>query len=260
MCTVTFVPGARGFHVAMNRDERRTRVPGLGAALQGCRDLPAIHPSEPGGGTWIAVNAAGAVHALVNWYPVRHRPGPNPVSRGVVVLALRASATGSASDQIMRRLPLAQLAPFRAVGVFPAGRVVREWRWNARQLEVQDHPWSPRQWISSGHDEPGAQRVRAGTFATRLATGRLEAGDDLWELHASHEPEPGPYSTCMHRADAETVSFTGIEVGEDRVSMKHATDSPCRCGTLTEISVRRIVSAPPASERAQPAGTPATPK
>ena len=46
--------------------------------------------------------------------------------------------------------------------------------------------------------------------------------------HASHRPERGPHSTCMHRQDASTVSFSSIEVDGTRVRFHYAPHSPCR--------------------------------
>ena len=57
------------------------------------------------------------------------------------------------------------------------------------------------------------------------------------EYHASHHPSSGPYSPCMHRPDAETVSFSQIEVTPRRVRFHYVPHSPClglpRAGVVT---------------------------
>ena len=46
------------------------------------------------------------------------------------------------------------------------------------------------------------------------------------EYHASHGREPGPCSVCMHRADAETVSFSRVRVDDSLVRFYYAPHSP----------------------------------
>src|SRR5439155_9917937 len=105
-------------------------------------------------------------------------------------------------------LSLAKLNPFRLVGIFPVAREVVEWRWDLETLERRRHRWRAQQWISSGYDEPEAQRIRGRTF--RDAVRQRDAGRIEWlrRLHRSHRPRAGPFSTCMHRAEAATVSYT----------------------------------------------------
>lgn len=124
-------------------------------------------------------------------------------------------------------LPLERIRPFRLIGVFEDERTVQEWRWNGETLTACQHPWAAHVWISSGFDEPGAQRIRAGTFSR--AVQEADAGSTAWlrRFHASHLPEPGPYAVCMHRADAATVSYTEVEVGIGGVSMRYLGRAPC---------------------------------
>jgi hypothetical protein len=68
-----------------NRDEKLTRPTGLPAKKRKVNGRAAISPSEPGGGTWIAVNDHGATLALINWYSITARVGGKAVSRGEVI-------------------------------------------------------------------------------------------------------------------------------------------------------------------------------
>ena len=227
MCTVTVIPGRSGFRLAMNRDESLTRVTGLPPVVRTVDAVRVLHPSEPGGGTWISVNDRGCAFALVNWYAITATPPAGAVSRGQVALALRALDSSDAAGGTLASLPLEGLPPFRVLGVFPADRRIVEWRWNLQDLEAVEHPWRPGQWSSSGFDEPGAQRERRRDFEAALAGTRSPDAAWLDRLHASHGPVRGPYSTCMHRSDAATVSFTAVEVDPHRVSMRHAAGPPC---------------------------------
>lgn len=227
MCSVTFWPKRGGYLLGMNRDESLMRIAGLPPARFAVGSRTAVHPSEPGGGTWISVNDRGVSVALINWYAITARAPQPAASRGDVVRALRDCGAAEEMASRCEHLPLARMNPFRVIGFFPGEAVVQEWSWDRRELVCRRHDWSPRQWLSSGHDEPAAQRIRSGTFeAVKL---EADAGSGPWfrRLHASHEPQRGPFSTCMHRADAATVSYTEVEVTGTKAVMRHCLGPLC---------------------------------
>ena len=45
---------------------------------------------------------------------------------------------------------------------------------------------------------------------------------------ASHEPERGPFSICMHRREAATVSYTEIDVTRNRATMGYVPGPLCK--------------------------------
>lgn len=240
MCTVTFWPRKTGYALAMNRDEKLSRVPGLPPQTFRERGRAAICPSEPGGGTWIALNDAGATTALINWYSIPARVTKGPVSRGEVVHRVRMARTPEECDQTIRELPLAKMNPFRLIGIFPTVKEVVEWRWNLRRLKRVPHSWRLNQWISSGFDEPQAQRIRSRTF--RSAIKQSTAGSLTWlrRLHRSHSPDSGPFSICMHRADAATVSYTEVVASAPAGVLRHHIGTPCRLSSLFEHRLRLV--------------------
>jgi hypothetical protein len=188
-----------------------------------------LGPAEPGGGTWISVNDCGATLALINWYSIKVRVVGKAVSRGEVVNCVNGFGSPDWADAALNQLPLSRINPFRLVGVFPVTREIVEWRWNLRKLARKNHRWNSRQWISSGFDEPTAQRVRGKYFnraKRQYCTGRLNW---LRRLHRSHSPQTGPFSTCMHRAVAATVSYTEVAVSSRRAKMRYYAGTPCRC-------------------------------
>ena len=227
MCTVTFLPRRKGYYLGMNRDEKRTRPKGLPPALRTVNHRTVIYPSEPGGGTWIALNNRGVSLALINWYSVTARAKDNPISRGMIIPPLCSAETTERVNSGLASLPLHQINPFRLIGVFPGSQEIIEWRWDLNQLIQKCHRWRSQQWISSGFDEPTAQKVRSKTF--RQAQAQKSAGTISWlrRLHRSHSPQKGPFSTCMHRDDAVTVSYTELCFTHGRASMRHTRGAPC---------------------------------
>jgi|DewCreStandDraft_4_1066084.scaffolds.fasta_scaffold64906_2 hypothetical protein len=230
MCTVTFIARRNGYALGMNRDEKLTRVQALPPARYRLGHREALFPAEPNGGTWIGVNDAGVTFALINWYSVTAHVNRQAISRGETVKSALPSASPPLVDAALAEAPLLRVNPFRLIGVFPASQSVIEWRWDLDQLERVQHPWQTHTWISSGFDEPRVQRARGAHFAKALH--QTSAGSLTWlrRLHRSHTPERGPYSTCMHRADAATVSYTEIIVGPQMARMHYLSDAPC-CGT-----------------------------
>jgi hypothetical protein len=227
MCTVTFIARRKGYALGMNRDEKLTRVAALPPARHHLGSRAALFPSEPNGGTWIGVNEAGVTLALINWYAVPARVAGQTVSRGQIVKSSLASHLPAMTDGVLSNLPLARVNPFRLIGVFPSHQAVVEWRWNLQQVERFDHPWRANTWISSGFDEPGAQKTRRKMFGAALRQSSVGSVDWLRRLHRSHGPERGPYSTCMHREDASTVSFTEVTVSRQTASMRYVPGAPC---------------------------------
>jgi len=228
MCTVSFIARKRGYLLGMNRDEQLSRAKGLPPKLRIINGVRVICPSELGGGTWIALNESGVTLALINWYSITARVQRNQISRGQVVIAASAADRPESVEVALRALPLQRVNPFRLIGIFPMMQEVVEWRWNLQQLDRKKHPWNSQQWISSGFDEPKAQRLRGKIF--RMAKKLATFGRATWlrRLHGSHQPECGPFSICMHRADAATVSYTEITVSKVQALMRYCNGALCQ--------------------------------
>ena len=228
MCTLSFVPKADGFLLGMNRDEQRSRAIASPPAAQRCGDLDALYPSEPSGGTWIGVNEAGLCAALINWYS-RPQYGDTPAfSRGSIIPRLLAFGSLDDMERSLLSLALAQLNPFRLFMIGCDGKDIREYRSDGTGAQRVDHPWERAHWFSSGHDEASATKTRSSVClkaATETDTGTLEW---LGRLHASHDPEAGADSICMHRDDAVTVSLTLLEITSDAGTMHYDSGSPCQ--------------------------------
>ena len=250
MCSVSFLPHSRGFCVGMNRDESLRRATANPPQIFIRAGRAALYPTEPEGGTWIAVNDAGLGFALLNW----NRPGsgasPAPtVSRGAVIPALLIAQTFAEMRAALAGLTLDFVAPFRLLVFASRERIAREFRWDCERLGEQSHGWAPRHWFSSGFDEPAAQRERG--RVCRAAWRQPRAGGLPWlrRLHAAHAPARGPFSLCMHRRDAATVSYTEAVVTRRAATLRHHAGPLCTHPIPTSIhtmllSRKRKESAP----------------
>jgi hypothetical protein len=245
MCTVTFLPGRKGYRLGMNRDEKLTRAKGLPPQPTTESENTFIAPTEPGGGTWIGLNDRGVCLALINWYSVSRRASGKTVSRGEIIPAARHAASDEAVGTVLATLSLNRTNPFRLIGVFPASRTIIEWRWDLKRLTRLKHSWRAQQWISSGFDEPTAQRIRGRTFATARRQKTFGNLEWLRRLHRSHPPTPGPFSTCMHREDAATVSYTEVLVSDRLGIVRYHAGPPCKhsAGSVHCLQLPRSPSA-----------------
>lgn len=227
MCTVTFIPRKTGYLVGMNRDEKLIRVAGLPPTKRMIDGRVVTYPSEPAGGTWISLNDAGVTFALINWYSVSAKPKGHPLSRGEIIPNICTATDPCTVDQQLAAMSLNSIFPFRLIGIFKSSHLIKEWRWDLKSLSHKDHDWKSQQWISSGFDEPSAQKIRGRTFRKFRAQSSCGTVNWLRRLHRSHNPGCGPFSTCMHRDDAATVSYTEICVTVRNVSLSCDSGSPC---------------------------------
>jgi hypothetical protein len=255
MCTVSFLPKSSGFYLAMNRDEKRNRFAALAPAVVTFGRHRAVFPRESTGGTWISVNDAGICLALINWHRIEREPRNDVRSRGFVVRELAGKCTADEVATSVKKLPLRKLRPFRLIAIMPAEERMIEWRWNLKRLTMHNHQWQQQHWFSSGFDERTAERVRAKICASFVAGGddpgkrgtshrgrraSLSAGYSLnWlrQLHRSHTPRRGPFSICMHRPDAVTVSYTEVAVSKQRATMRYKPGPCCSDRTIVTRTI-----------------------
>jgi len=211
----------------MNRDELRTRPTALPPRIFESGDHRVLYPSEPTGGTWIAVNDTGVCLALLNWHRINRLPLGDVISRGEVVRALVESDSIEEISARLKSLMLDRIRPFRLIVCVPRRSLIAEYGWNLKELKGQNHDWNPHHWFSSGYDEKQAEFERA--QVCQVAWRQPSAGSLEWlrDLHCSHLPERGPFSICMHETRAETVSYTEVNVTNASVTMRYQPGSPC---------------------------------
>lgn len=233
MCTLSFLPDAQGYFVAMNRDESRRRVPAYPPAIYRTGELTALYPREPSGGTWVGVNSRGIVFGLLNWYSMDVRKLDAKLhSRGEIIPQTLPAETLGAADWAVRGLDLIGVHPFRLIGIFPDERKVMEWRWDGERLIKRWHPWARKHWYSSSWSDSRAEAVRGKAAERTWDDNEEEPIVWLRHLHSSHIPEPGPFSVCVHRDDAATVSYTEIHCSPEQIQMLYFPGNPCHTSHL----------------------------
>jgi len=211
----------------MNRDERRVRAAALPPAIVDLDEGRAIFPREPNGGTWISANDAGVCIALINWHYIEREPAGEIVSRGEITRALVGKSSTREIANALAALPLRKLRPFRVIAIVPSQKAVTEWRWNLERLSARKHPWRLQHWFSSGLDEQRAELERRQICNIAKKRSSVTTLSWLRRLHRSHAPKRGPFSICMHRPDAATVSYTEVAISDRRVIMRYKPGSSC---------------------------------
>ena len=223
----------------MNRDEQRTRAKALPPDVYECGSLRALYPSESSGGTWIGLNEAGLTIALINWYSKPQLSDTPTFSRGEIIPKLLASSSIHEAELLLINLPLTQFNPFRLIMISAKDDSIDEFRSDTRSLERVSFPWETHQWFSSGFDEQEAMLKRAETCTREFSSTMSYSQATLRRLHQSHLPEKGPYSICMHREDACTVSYTEVIVKSQTISIAYLEGAPCKATSWSKSKLPR---------------------
>ena len=228
MCTVTLIPVSGGIRLAANRDESPHRPAALPPRIETIRGRAAVMPIDPlSGGTWIAATDAGLVFTLLNAYPEPRDPAaPTPrISRGTIIPRLLDSAT---LDEAYDRLADVRADDYAAFRLVLADRT--------RCADVcfapaacERHPpcpiGGPLLFTSSGLGDKIVDPPRRELFDAYFAAGKdWRERQDAYHRHSW--PDRRHLSVCMLRPEARTVSFTTVELLEDRVNMDYLADAP----------------------------------
>lgn len=223
MCTASWLHEDGGFQLLFNRDEKRTRMRAEGPCVEARDGVLAIAPVDGDhGGAWISVNERGVALCLLNG-----SYGVGGVrSRGLLLSEL---AGARAVDEALEKLAVSDLvryAAFTIVALQP-GRSAAIAEWDGAALQVCAGGDARAPLASSSFDAAGVRAKRRAEFDRITGGGRADASR-LFQFHESHGRGADAYSPCMHRADAETVSFSWVKVAPREVSFFYTPAAPCR--------------------------------
>ena len=244
MCTVSWLQQDGGFQLLCNRDEKRTRVAAVAPAAEWIDGVRVLAPrDEQGGGAWVAVNEYGVAVTLLNGANTGggERAGVFSKSRGLVLQRLATARTASEVCDRAWRMDLGAVAPYTVAALEPGlPAALIEWNGDAKKIVVRADQFRPL--ASSSYDPAGVRTARRREFAR--VCGLAPRVEDLLAFHRSHEGEGSSngdaYSACMHRADAETVSFSWIRVASTSARFIYQPGAPCRLwsSVSTELALR----------------------
>lgn len=223
MCTVSWLYTEEGYQVFCNRDERLARAAAEAprwAVRDGVRYTAPVDPQ--GGGSWIAANEFGLTLCVLNG-----AGGAGERSRGLLLLDLVSAHDAESALDRLEDLDLGCHGSFTLLLLQPR-RSAMAAVWDGEDLRVFENADPLLPLTSSSVDAAGAGRVRHADFAARLrARGGVLDAALLFDFHASHSGGPGPYSVCMHRTDAATVSFSHVTVQGSDVRFFYSPTAPC---------------------------------
>jgi hypothetical protein len=153
---------------------------------------------------------------------------------------LRELAWAPSADESalwLRHLDLSPFAPFSIIILEPERSAIVA-QWDGLELTVDPDGDSHMPLTSSSYDAAGVRRARLNEFARRVGAMRPIDPALLYWFHSSHGTTPDAYSTCMHREDAETVSFSWVIVSRDAIRFLYCPGAPCQ----TEPSNQQILA------------------
>jgi hypothetical protein len=223
MCTATWILMDRGYELFFNRDELRVRGEAKRPAVTSIDGARCIYPEDAdAGGSWIGVNEYGFCAALLNYYGNSTGDGEY-ISRGLLLTSLLSCKDRNAAAMKVRACDIPRYRYFSLLLFDPTGPpVMIRWCGSERGTEYIIDPKMPKTSSSYRTDEVVSSRKRL--FAEHYGSADRET---LLAFHRSHEPDRGPFSVCMHREDARTVSFSRIVATEEKVEFYYTPGSPC---------------------------------
>jgi hypothetical protein len=189
------------------------------------------------GGTWIGVNEFGVSVCLLNGKNASGR-APAVCSRGLIVRDLIWADSVRECALWLNQIDLTRVAPFVVLLLQPE-MPATVGHWDGERLMLDGSADSSIPLTSSSYDPGGAREIRQKEFRTLTRSGDRIDPSALYAFHRSHRHGPSPYSVCMHRPDAETVSFSHIVVTPDEVRFSYSPAAPCRFSAGQERVLRR---------------------
>lgn len=247
MYTITWFREAERYRLFCNRDELRTRAVATAPRRHRRDGVQYLSPIDgESGGTWIAANEHGLTLCLLNDYgspPPEHRG--DLVSRGRLIEALASAPDFQTVTERWDGYVLSRHRPFKLLVLQP-DRPTALLHWDGRNPTLRARDIAPPV-TSSSFDDRRAETVRQRLLASFLDEGDAPIDKMLMAFHRSHLPERGPFSVCMHRPDALTVSFSLVEVDAESVALSYASGPPCSTDFETVVTLQRARGAAPTS-------------
>jgi len=238
MCTVSWIHDQNGYQLLCNRDEKLTRKVALEPRLAVRNGTRYLAPADGDfSGTWIGTNAFGVSTCLLNGAATAVLPASPVRSRGLFLLDLLPLPSIAAICDRIGETDVSAYAPFTLVALEP-GHIAAVLEWDGSTKHLRFEPADRGMLTSSSFDSEGVRQARLEEY------GRVCNGDGLFDFHRSHRPTRSAYSTCMHRTDAKTVSFSQVRVSHGETEFFYTPGALCE--QLSEV--RFTLARSPASD------------
>jgi hypothetical protein len=229
MCTVSWLHSEDGYELFCNRDEKRTRSIARRPDIAAYEGVRFIAPQDTeAGGTWIAVNEYGVSLCLLNGrYHERRERDPSHLSRGLVLTELLTASSLSEACERAWSIDLSRYWPFTLL-ILEAGQHASAVEWNGHDKAILLNADAYMPLTSSSVDYEGVRLRRQKEFQAVGGSPESLNSRILLSLHRSHGASADAYSACMHRPDAETVSFSRVTVTHSETQFFYSPAAPCR--------------------------------
>ena len=221
MCTVTFIPTARGVYLTSNRDEHTTRGRASSPEHFYGKGYQLLFPKDPdAGGSWIALKDNGDAVVLLNGAFIKHlRQPPYRRSRGLVLLDVIEAHD---PEQRFHEIDLEGIEPFTLI-LFVKGSLW-ECRWDGFQKHHlplntgKAYIWSSvtlyddweaqerKQWFSDWLDQRHNQVNSEEILRFHQHAGGGDVGNNL---------------VMKRKNKISTVSITSIFIAADQLQMRY---------------------------------------
>jgi len=225
VCTLTWFVKATGYELFFNRDERKSRSRAIAPKKFQQKTIHYLSPIDTdAGGTWIATNHFGITVCLLNYYQYEHKDlNQNWISRGELVKDFASTSNLRQATEDFEALDLSHYRAFRLFMIDNKGSN-RLFVWNGNQLHIEENINTAK--TSSSVNTQEVKVSRYGLYHD-LCLSDSTSSKDFINFHASHLPNKSAQSVCMHREDANTVSFSHIDVSAGTASFSYADGPPC---------------------------------
>jgi hypothetical protein len=227
MCTVSIVPDGGGFRVMSNRDERRDRAVALRPRVEklGCRS--AILPIDPvGGGSWIGVNDAGLVAAVLNRHARPTAQARSSTSRGLIVRRALACDSIDGVLRFVEALEANNFQPFRLV-IVQGRRIALVAGDGGEFASAQSSLEQPCMFTASSLGDTLVASPRRRLFDC-LLDHPLGWRHGQLLFHRHQWSDKRDISVQMEREDAATVSRTAVDITGQSISLEYESLIPAR--------------------------------
>ena len=246
MCTISWIHDKDGYQLLCNRDEKLTRKPALRPRMvvsNGTRFLAPVDGDF--GGTWIGTNEFGVSACLLNGANLTRSEicaaAPSR-SRGLLLLDLIPLPSIAAICDRLKGTDISPFAPFTLAALEP-GRPAAVLEWDGSKKTLLFEEASRFMLTSSSFDTEEVRRRRQVEYS------HVHDGEGMFAFHRSHAPARSAYSTCMHRADAETVSFSWIRVSREETDFFYTPGAPCEKLPGVRLKLARCPSSDSSQQR-----------